>query len=1089
MLGRRACGRSLPSLGRPAMSTALREQLQATLGPAYTLARELGGGGMSRVYVAHEEALGRDVVVKLLAPELAEGLSAERFAREIRLAAALQEPHIVPVLTAGVTAEGLPWYTMPFVAGESLRARLERARLAGGPLPREEAVGILRDVLAALEYAHAHGIVHRDIKPENVLLSGRTAVVTDFGIAKALQAAKTAAPDGPADAHALTQAGMSLGTPAYMAPEQAMGDPATDHRADLYAWGVMAYELLAGQHPFAGRTSPQALVAAHLTEAPPALPAAVPPALATLVLHTLAKGPDERPASAAAVLAALDAARDEAVRESGRAAALPTRAVVLRTLALYALAVALVAVGTPRVMDAFGLPDWVLPGALGLAALGLPLLLLALWVRHQAHAHAAAAGMPPSRTAALAVQARPHLRVRRVAWGGVAAFAAFALVVAGYMTLRALGVGPAGSLFAAGTLAERDTLVVADFRVAGPDTALGPVVAEAVRADLRQSRALTVAPVSRVVAALRRMERDPKQPFGEELAREVAQREGLKAVVAGELTPLGAGYVVTLRLLGAASGDVLASFQETADAPEALIPTVQRLTRALRGRAGESLTAVRTDPPLSRVTTASLPALRKQTAASHAINVESDNAKAVALAREAIALDSTFAGAYRGLATALGNLGIDPVGRDSALTRAYRHRDRLPERERLITTVDYFYQGPGQDRRRAATAFAALLALDSTNAGVLNNYGILLTRLREFAAAEAVLRRSMALRPMAMAPVNLANALVGQGRFAAAESTLAAARARWPEAEVLTALTVVTAADGRVLDSAVARAERLLATSADPAMRATMVGMLAAAALQRGQPALAERRLAEERELRRAAGDPDAPLTDAAYLAQADLWAREAPARAVARLDAALAAHPVPAAPTVEEQRAALEAAALYAAAGAAARAQALLTSIEATADSAARRRLSPERTRVRAELALAAGRGAEAMRLFRASDVAADGGPATRCSSCVLPDLARAAERAGWGDSARVFWTRFVEEPALSRSDADTWHLARAYRRLGELWSDAGDDAQATRYEERFVALRAQAEPALQAEVAAVRQRLLSRPRQVRPGEGSTPP
>jgi serine/threonine-protein kinase len=235
------------------MSDLLREELQAALGGAYTLGRELGGGGMSRVFVARDEALGRQIVVKVLSPELARGLSAERFARETRLAATLQQANIVPVHLAGATADGLPYYTMPYVDGESLRHRLAR-----GPIEVAEAVSILRDVARALAYAHARGIVHRDVKPDNVLLSGGAAVVTDFGIAKAVSASRTIT-----RADALTQAGVSLGTPAYMAPEQALGDPTLDHRADLYALGVVAYEVLAGTPPFTGATLQQ-LVAAHV---------------------------------------------------------------------------------------------------------------------------------------------------------------------------------------------------------------------------------------------------------------------------------------------------------------------------------------------------------------------------------------------------------------------------------------------------------------------------------------------------------------------------------------------------------------------------------------------------------------------------------------------------------------------------------------------------------------------------------------------------------------------------------------------------------------------------------------------------------
>ena len=253
---------------------------------------------MSRVFVAEEMRFGRRVVVKVLAPELVVGLSAERFEREIRLAAQLQQANIVPLFGAGEVDAGIPYYTMPFVEGESLRHRLD-----GRPFHPADAVAILRDVARALEYAHAHGVVHRDIKPENVLLSGGTAVVTDFGIAKALSASKTQAPGGT-----LTVVGTSLGTPAYMAPEQAVGDE-VDARADIYAWGIMAYEMLTGAHPFAGKQTAQQYITAHLAEAPRLLGEMrtdMHPDFAALVMKTLEKDPAKRFSSATDLLASLN---------------------------------------------------------------------------------------------------------------------------------------------------------------------------------------------------------------------------------------------------------------------------------------------------------------------------------------------------------------------------------------------------------------------------------------------------------------------------------------------------------------------------------------------------------------------------------------------------------------------------------------------------------------------------------------------------------------------------------------------------------------------------------------------------------------
>ena len=275
--------------------TDLRTQLQAALGASFTIERELGGGGMSRVFVADDTALGRRVVVKVLPEELAGGISTARFHREIAVAARLQHPHIVPVLSAG-EIDGLPYYIMPFVDGDSLRARL-----AHGELPIGEVVSILRDVARALAFAHGKGVTHRDIKPDNVLLSGSSAVITDFGVAKALTEAAVGGP--------LTSIGVALGTPAYMSPEQAAADPSTDLRADIYAFGAMAYEMLAGHPPFAGRNT-QAMLAAHATEAPPPITIirpATPPRLAELVMRCLEKRPGDRPQSAGELLEALDA--------------------------------------------------------------------------------------------------------------------------------------------------------------------------------------------------------------------------------------------------------------------------------------------------------------------------------------------------------------------------------------------------------------------------------------------------------------------------------------------------------------------------------------------------------------------------------------------------------------------------------------------------------------------------------------------------------------------------------------------------------------------------------------------------------------
>lgn len=272
------------------------DRLRTALADRYTIEREIGQGGMATVYLAQDHRHHRQVALKVLRPELAATLGVERFLREIEVAANLQHPHILPLFESG-EAGGFLFYVMPYIEGESLRGKLARS----GELAVAEAAKILRDVVDALAYAHQRGVVHRDVKPDNVLLSGRHALVTDFGVAKAVSEAT--------GRQTLTTAGVALGTPAYMAPEQATADPHIDARADLYAVGVMAYEMLTGKPPFAGSTA-QAVLAAHVTE--PARPIttirqAVPAPLAQAVMQCLEKRPADRPASAEALLPVLEA--------------------------------------------------------------------------------------------------------------------------------------------------------------------------------------------------------------------------------------------------------------------------------------------------------------------------------------------------------------------------------------------------------------------------------------------------------------------------------------------------------------------------------------------------------------------------------------------------------------------------------------------------------------------------------------------------------------------------------------------------------------------------------------------------------------
>ncbi len=269
------------------MAFDLRQEVQSSLGNAYRVSREIGGGGMSRIFIADDETLGHRVVVKVLPPDLAGGVNLERFKREIQFAAQLHHPNIVPVLAAEQTSN-LLYYTMPLIGGETLRARLDRDRR----LPLDDAVRCLRDVASALGHAHARNIAHRDVKPENILTDQGRSYVTDFGIARAIECAS--------EMESITSTGFTLGTPTYMSPEQAAAEKHIDGRSDIYSLGCVFFEMLSGQPPFTARTA-RLLIAKHLKEKPPPVRARrpeLPAHIEKALFIALAKDPADRFATA-----------------------------------------------------------------------------------------------------------------------------------------------------------------------------------------------------------------------------------------------------------------------------------------------------------------------------------------------------------------------------------------------------------------------------------------------------------------------------------------------------------------------------------------------------------------------------------------------------------------------------------------------------------------------------------------------------------------------------------------------------------------------------------------------------------------------
>lgn len=1019
---------------------------------------------MSRVFVADEVRLGRKVVIKVLSPDLAQGINAERFEREIKVAASLQQANIVPLLVAGDVA-GIPYFTMPFVEGESLRHRL-----AHGAMPITEVVGVLRDVTRALAYAHARAVVHRDIKPDNVLLSGGAAVVTDFGIAKAISAARTEVPGAT-----LTQLGTSLGTPAYMAPEQVAGDPALDHRVDLYALGCMAYELLTGQQPFANRT-PQKMMAAHLSEAVPSattLRPDTPPVLADLVTRLMAKDPGSRPQSATDVLQALDAA----VSTSAPAMAFSAPGMLKKALLRYAIATVVVLLCTKAAIIAIGLPDWVFPGGVVVMALGLPALLVTAYVQRVAR-HVATATptltpggtmaprMPSGTMATLALKVSPHVTWRRTGRGGLIAVGGFAVLVAVFMIARAFGIGPGATLLTAGRLRSTDRLVLGDFQNATKDSTLAGAIVEALRVDLSQSRAVHLVPTNDVAAALQRMGRADSSRLTVAVAREVAQRANAQAVLSGDIHALGTGYVLTASLIDAGTGQPLVEVRETAASDKDLIAAVNQLSRALRAKIGESLRAIRASDPLEQVTTASLPALRLYSDGVRAAD-RFDIPQAQDLLQQAVKVDTAFAMAWRKLAVVYSYLDPNGARVVDASRNAFRFRDRLPPVERHLTEANYYTQVTNEPDR-AIAAYREVLAIDPDEPASLVDAGGLLEGLGRYADAEPLLRHGVAVTNHPAMINNLAFSLVGQEKWAAADSLPGAWLRRGgdtTQALIIEAFVSAPRRDFARGDTVVARG---LASSRGTGTLTSMFRFMQVSLDEyRGRLRVAERAGRELIPMFAATGDRGAMLKAELYAASLDALQRGQPEKAWQEVQAALQRSPLDS--LAPRDRPYADLADLAMLAGKTSDVARLRAEAEDATPAAERDSVFTPHWNER--VAIAAGHwDSAAAAARRVADL-------SHCRPCGQYEYAYALDRAGRSDSATAAYTAVADRPMTTAFSSGTEDDAAWYpfalRRLGELYADRDDKQKALGYLTRFAVLWRDADPDLQPVVTQAKRRI----------------
>ncbi len=731
--------------------------------------------------------------------------------------------------------------------------------------------------------------------------------------------------------------------------------------------------------------------------------------------------------------------------------------------------------------ESMSLPEWVRPFAIVLLVLGLPVVLATAFVQEgvsRAPAPDGESAAPPEMgsaarepspaptagsTAGVPAGARRWLTWRRAVVGGVGGFSLLGVALVGWIVLRSLGIGPAATLVAKGVLEDRSTLLLTDF--AAQDSSLAHAATEAFRVDLEQSSVIDLADPGFVTAALQRMERDPGGSLDAAVGRELALREGLPAIIAGDIAAAGRGYVLTARVVSAEADEVLVSDRETADDDAGLVSAINRLSKKLRERIGESLGNLAGGPPLERVTTADLDALRLYSQAVRASDRGRDE-EAAELLEETVARDSGFAMAWRKLGM-LHVSGGGALGRRTrgieALGKAYELRDRLTERERLLATAGFF-SFVELDNHRAARAYEQLLERDPDDNWALNNLAIIVgPDFGEYDRAVELLERAMATDTLSRTHHwNLSVARVNAGDPEGARGTLEAWRRRLPEDPLAPWFLAALEAAERDFEAADSLAQ------ASARVRPGNLFGEARAGVFLGWTAATRGRLAEASEDFRAAERADAErgaageaLDDVVWDAGTRLALLDDRARAAGSLDSALARHPLEDMGSLDPRWGNL--AETWARAHGTREGERMARHW-AEADPNAEQ--NPGYGYALAWVSLAAGDAAGAIRILREAET-------PECQPCAMPRFAAAFEAAGEPDSAIAYYERYLERPYLFRLTADAYHLGPSLERLGQLYDERDDLENAAKYYAMFVELWAEADEELQPRVRAAQARL----------------